>query len=232
MAKTRAPRVGSRAWEEDIGNSPTFIKNMIADFTKRAARGDADAAESHEHWLSRHPEYRPVVPRMRDLMEKVEGIWIRTVSGTDKAAEQGTTDEVAKVKAELLGSVEGGVGILEELLASSIAVNFLVQQHAAARLADKTEHLALGTYREHRMTAAQKRLHASMKMWELLKEKKANGMRPPATIGFFAEETENQTAAPKAEIEESPNRPSPDPPRISVSKSRSENKRRQEEVRK
>ena len=162
----RAPREGSKAWEEAISKNPTYIKNTIEMLTKHAARGHASAAENLENWLSRHPEYRPVVPQMRDLMEKVEGIWIRTVSGTDKAAEQGTTNEVAKLKAELLGSVEGGVGILEKLLASSIAVNYLVHQHAAASLADKTEHIAIATYREHRMTAAQKRLHASMKMWE------------------------------------------------------------------
>ena len=209
MAK-RAPREGSKAWDEAIYKNPTFIKNMIEGFAKDAARGDASAAENLEHWLSRHPEYRPVVPQLRDLPEKVEGIWIRMVSGGDMAAEQGITDEVAKLKAELLCSVEGGAGILEKLLASSIAVNYLVQQHALARLADKTEHLAVAASREHRMTAAQKRFHASMKMWELLKEKKANGLRPPATVGFFAEDTECSFTGPRAETEESSNRPSPE----------------------
>lgn len=219
MAK-RAPREGSKAWDEALYKNPTFIKNMIAGFAKDAARGDASAAENLEQWLSRYPEYRPVVPQMRDLTEKVEGIWIRMVSGGDKAAEQGTTEEVAKVKAELLGSVEGGAGILEKLLASSIAVNYLVQQHALARLADKTEHLAVAASRENRMTAAQKRFHGSVKMWELLKEKKANGMSPPSTVGFFAAETANQTATPNPEAEESTSPPSPDPSRRPKSTSR------------
>lgn len=203
----RAPRNGSRAWEDALYQDPVFIKNMIERLTKLAAGGDAAAARSLEHWLSRHPEYRPVVPQLCDLMEKVESIWIRMIAGTDKAVEQGTTDEVAKVKAELLDSVERGGGILEKLMASSIAVNYLVQQHAAATLAQKTEHHSVVSLREHRMTAAQKRLHASLKQWARITEKKAKGMTPPATVGFFAEET----AAPKPETEASPNRPKPQP---------------------
>jgi len=211
MAK-RAPRVGSKAWEAARFQDPTFIEFWTQTLTKADARGSAGAKEILEDWLSQHPEQRPVVPQMRDLMEKVENIWIRKVAGTDKAAEQGTTDEVAKLKAELLGSVEGRVGILEKVLASSIAVNYLIHQHAAARLADNTDHLAVAAYREHRMTVAQKRLHASMKRWELLKEKEANGMSPPASVGLFAEETAEQIATPKQETEDSSHRPAPEPP--------------------
>ena len=209
----RAPREGSKAWEKALFEDPTFIRNMIVRLTKLAAGGDAAAAQSLEHWLSRHPEYRPVVPQMRDLMEKVEGIWIRVVSGSDKTAEQSTKDEVAKLKAELLGSVERGGGILEKLMASTIAVNYLVQQHAAARLADRTEHLPLAAYREHRMTAAQKRLHSSMKMWARIAEKKAKGMTPPAAVGFFADETEEPSVTPQPETEGLSSRTPPDPSR-------------------
>jgi hypothetical protein len=221
----RAPRVGSKAWHEARSKDPTFIAFWTETLTKAAARGSAGAKEILEDWLSQHPEQRPVVPQMRDLREKVESIWIRTVAGTDKAAEQATTDEVAKLKTELLGSVGGGGGILEKVLASSIAVNYLIHQHAAARLAENTDHLPLAAYREHRMTAAQKRLHGTMKMWELLKEKKANGMSPPVSVGFFAEENEEQAAAPKAETEESPNRPSPKPSRRPGSASRKQPER-------
>lgn len=208
----RAPRVRSKAWEAARLQDPAFIAFWTETLTKEAARGSAGAKENLEDWLSQHPEQRPVVPQMRDLMEKVEGIWIRVISGGDKAAEQGTTDEVAKLKTELLGSIEGGGGMLEKLLVSSIAVNYLVLQHASARLADKTEHLPLAAYREHRTTASQKRFHGSMKMWARIAEKKAKGMTPPAAVGFDVE-TQDHNAAPKPEAEESSHRPSPEPSR-------------------
>ena len=208
----RAPRMGSKAWFEARNQDPEYIKGTITSLSQAAARGDRDAAEGLAKWLADYPQYRSLVPQLRDLTEKVENIWIHTVSGADKVAGQATTEEVATLKRELLGSVAGGAGILEKLLVSTIVVNYLVLQHASARLADKTEHLPLAAYREHRMTAAQKRLHGSMKMWELLKEKKANGMSPPMSVGFFAEGTEEQ-AGPNAESDESSNQSSPKPSR-------------------
>lgn len=208
----RAPRVGSRAWDAARLQDPVFIAFWTDTLTKEAVRGSAGAKENLEDWLSQHPEQRPVVPQMRDLMEKVESIWIRMVAGPDKAAEQGTTEEIAKLKTELFDEFGGGGGILEKVLASSVAVNYLMQQHAAARLADKTDHLPLAAYREHRLTAVEKRLQGTLKLWKLLKEKKANGMSPPASAGF-AVETEEQTAAPKPEAEEESHRPSPEPSR-------------------
>jgi hypothetical protein len=215
----RAPRFGSKAWFEERNQDPEYIKGLIASLSQGAARGDRDAAENLAKWLADYPQYRSLVPQLRDLSEKVESIWIHMVSGADKVAGQATAEEVAKLKTDLLASVVGGGGILEKLMASTIAVNYLVHQHAAARLADKTEHLALAAYREHRMTAAQKRFHGAMKMWELLKEKKANGMSPPGSVAFFAEETEEQ-AGPNAESDESSNQPSPKPSRRTGSASR------------
>jgi len=221
----RAPRVGSKAWFDARDKDPAYIKGMIESFSRAAARGERGAAENLAKWLTDHPQYRSSVPQLRDLTEKVENIWIQHVSGADKVAEQATMDEVAKLKTELLGSVGGGAGILEKVLVSTIAVNYLVHQHAAARLADKTDYIPLAAYREHRMTAAQKRFHSAMKMFTLIQEKKAEGMSPPASVALFAEEAEAQSVSPKPDQEGSSNPPPPDTSRRPRSASRKPSER-------
>ena len=178
---TRKPRPGSRAWEENLANSPEYAKSMIRTLADRARQGKPEAAERVLAWLEKFPELRSTVRELDDLTAKVEDAWVRALTGQDALAERAARDEVAGMKAEL---VAPGAGVLERVLAGAVVVAYLAHQRAAA-VAARSAAPGVAAVRDRRLTAAQKRLVAAVKALETVARKKAAGVRPGRKLKLF-----------------------------------------------
>jgi len=181
MAK-KQPREGTPAWEESLNQNPTYVRNTIHSLVERAERGDRQAVENLLGWLERHPDMRSLVRGLDDLATKVERCWIDRVCGADELAKKALLDEVAAMKAELLGPAPS---VLDKILASTVLVAHLSYQRAAHVAAMKVENLVEQEARERRLSASQKRLVAAVKEWEQIAGKKAKGLRPRGKLKLF-----------------------------------------------
>jgi hypothetical protein len=178
----KKPRVGSVAWEKELVNSPTFAKNTILSLAKRAEGGNKEAVERLNGWLARFPEMRPLVRELDDLATRVERAWVQRMCGTNELAKKAIEDDVAAMKAELLGPTPS---VTDKILAASVVVSHLAFQRAAlfaSVILDKPEVQAA---RERLLTMAQKRLEDTVKGWELHAKKKARGLKPRAKLKLF-----------------------------------------------
>jgi hypothetical protein len=177
---TKKPlKIGSAAWEKNLINDPTYVKNMIDLFRREAACGKKEAIERLNRWLDRFPEHRGTVPALKALTVKVEDAWARAVAFGDPLAEQGAKEETAKLKAELLAP---DASFIEQILVSMVAVAYLSNQHAAAVASVKTNHTAVMAARDRRQTVAQRRLLDALKGWSMFKKKSKGVNKPPLKL--------------------------------------------------
>ncbi len=70
---------------------------------RRAEGGSRTAAEHFFEWLELHPEMRSQVRQLDDLAAKVERLWVQRVCGDDILSRRAREDEVAAMRADLLG---------------------------------------------------------------------------------------------------------------------------------
>jgi hypothetical protein len=171
----RKPRVGSKKWDEKLWQNPTFHRNRLADYVKRAERGDKEAAERAAEILTRFPDFRASVRVLDDLITKVETAWVRVVSYGDPRAEKAVAENAAKLKDELLGP---NPGLVDQVLANAVIVAYLAHQHAAALMTVKCDSGTLRAARERRLEVAQRRLFAAVKSFELIRRKRTGGASP------------------------------------------------------
>lgn len=165
-----------------LPTNPVYIKNTILELVRRAEQGEKMAVESLYRWLERHPEMRSLVRELDDLSTKVERAWVRRLCGTDELSKKTTEDELAAMKAELLGPAPS---VTDKVMASAVLVAHLAFQRAslaASQPADKPE---VREARERVLTIAQKRLAAATKAWEQVAGKKAKGVRPRGRLKLF-----------------------------------------------
>lgn len=181
MAKKQL-KEGTPAWEQSLAQNPTYIKNTIHSLVERAERGDRQAVEHLLGWLERNPDMRSLVRGLDELATKVERCWIDRVCGADELARKALLDEVAAMKAELLGP---SPSVLDKMLAGAVLVAHLSYQRAARVAAMKVENLVEQEARERRLSAAQKRLVAGVKAWKQIAGKKAKGLRPKGKLKLF-----------------------------------------------
>ncbi len=179
---SRKPREGSREWEKTLPTNPAYIKNTILELVKRAERGDKRAVESLYAWLERHPEMRSLVRELDDLSTKVERAWVQRMCGTDELSKKTAEDELAAMKAELLGPAPS---VTDKILASTVLVSHLAFQRAALAASQQTDKPEVREARERVLTITQKRLAAATRAWELIAGKKAKGLRPRGRIKLF-----------------------------------------------
>ncbi len=128
MAK-RKPRAGSAAWEERRRDH-AYIKATMLDLARWADGGNKTAAEHFFEWLELHPEMRPLVRQLDDLAAKVERHWVQNVCGDDALSRKALEDELAAMRAELLGP---DPSVTDKVLAGTVVVAHLAFQRAAAR---------------------------------------------------------------------------------------------------
>jgi hypothetical protein len=178
----RKPRAGSAAWERTLQNDPAYVQNTIASLAKRAEGGDAGAVADLRAWLQQFPELRATVRGLDELAAKAERAWEERLCGTDELAKEAVRAEVAAFKAELLGPTPG---VLERLLANTVVVGYLNFQWAARVASLRADHHALKEARDRLLSAAQKRLQAAVKGWQLVAEKRAKGARPKGELKLF-----------------------------------------------
>lgn len=183
----RKPRVGSRAWEESLVNSPTYAKNTILSLAKRAEQGNKEAVETLLWWLEKHPNMRCLVRGLDDLATKVERCWVERLSGTDELSKKAIEDDLAALRAELLGPAPS---VADKILAASVLVAHMSYQRAALHASLPTDKPEVRHARERLLTVAQKRLQDAIKGWELLAGKKAKGLHPKGKLKLFEPDCE------------------------------------------
>ena len=181
----RKPRVGSRAWEESLVNSPVYARNTILDLAKRAEGGSREAVENLSLWLEKYPDMRSLVRELDDLATKVERAWVQRLCGTAELSRKAVEDDLAAMKAELLGPAPS---VADKILAGTVLVAHLGYQRAALAASLPTDRPEVRAAREKLLSAAQKRLQDALKGWELHAGKKARGLRPRAKLKLFEPE--------------------------------------------
>jgi hypothetical protein len=181
----RKPKVGSRAWEESLVNSPVYAKNTILDLARRAEGGSKEAVENLALWLEKYPDMRSLVRELDDLATKVERAWVQRLCGTDELSKKAVEDDLAAMKAELLGPAPS---VTDKILAGTVLVAHLGFQRAALAASVPTDKPEVRAARERLLSVAQKRLQDALKGWELHSGKKARGLRPRAKLKVFEPE--------------------------------------------
>jgi hypothetical protein len=165
-----------------LPTNPVYVRNTIRELVRRAEQGDKRAVESLYAWLERHPEMRSLVRELDDLSTRVERAWVQRMCGTDELSKKTTEDELAAMKAELLGPAPS---VTDKILASAVLVAHLAFQRASLAASQKTDQPEVREARERLLTIAQKRLAAATKAWEQVAGKKARGLRPRGKLKLF-----------------------------------------------
>lgn len=178
----RKPREGSRAWEETFADSSTYARNTILSLARRAEGGSKEAVENLNRWLEQYPDMRSLVRELDDLSAKVERAWVRRLCGTDELAGKAIEDDLAAMKAELLGPAPS---VTDKILAASVLVAHLSYQRAALAASQPTDKPEVRAARERLLSIAQRRLQDAVKGWELHAAKKAKGLRPRGKLKLF-----------------------------------------------
>lgn len=182
---SRKPREGSREWEKSLPTNPAYVRNMILELVKRAERGDKRAVESLYAWLERHPDMRSLVRELDDLSTKVERAWVQRLCGTDELSKRAVEDDIAAMKAELLGP---SPSVTDKILAGSVLVSHLAFQRAALAASQPTDKPEVREARERLLSIAQRRLAAATRAWEHVAGRRAKGVRPRGKLKLFEPE--------------------------------------------
>lgn len=178
----RKPRVGSRAWYAALADSPTYAKNTILDLARRAEGGSKEAVENLLLWLEKYPGMRSLVGELDDLATKVERAWVQRMCGTDELSKKAIRDDLAAMKAELLGP---NPTVTDRVMVGTVLVAHLGFQRAALNASFPADKPEVREARERLLLAAQKRLQAAVKGWEQYSGRKARGLRPRGKLKLF-----------------------------------------------
>lgn len=125
---------------------------------------------------------KSLVRGLDDLATKVERAWVERLSGTDELSKKAIEDDLAAMKAELLGPAPS---VTDKILVASVLVAPLSFQRAALHASLSTDKPEVRAARDRLLTAAQKRLQDAIKGWELLAGKKAKGLHPRGKLKLF-----------------------------------------------
>lgn len=177
----RKPKTAG-ARERALAACPDHARRMIKLLTIHAGQGHPEAADSVARWLEVFPQLKPEIRELDDLATKAEAAWVKAVAFGDPLAERAARDEAAAMKAELLGD---DPPVLDRVLASAVVVARLSHDRAARVAAQKADLPGVREARERVLSAAQKRLAAAVKAWQLLAGKKARGMHPKQRLKVF-----------------------------------------------
>jgi len=165
-----------------LANDPTYIRNTVESLIRRAEGGDQGAAELLFGWLEKNPDTRSTIRGLDELALKIERMWAERLFGTDEVGKAALREEVAALKAGLLGPAPSA---LEKILANSVVIAHLSFQQASMVASGTAEGAGGREARERRLSLAQKRLIAAVKTWEQISGKKAAGLRPRVKIAIF-----------------------------------------------
>jgi hypothetical protein len=178
VAKKPKPAGGKPSPAKDLNGAREIVRLL----TGRLREGHAEAAGSIARWLDAYPELKGECRALDTLAAKAEAAWVSAVGGGDPLAERAARDEAAAMTAELLGDAPS---LLDRVLASAVVVAALSYYRAAQVAAQPAAHPGVRESRERVLSAAQKRLVAAVKGWELVAKKKAEGLRPRKMLKVF-----------------------------------------------
>ena len=168
-------KVGSRAWEKSLGDSPRHAQAAIESLTRRAAEGEPGAAEQLARWLARHPEFAPAVAAVSDLSTRALETWFKLTADGDRQVEQSARDEAAAIRTELLPP---DAGVVERVLVDAVVVARLILAHATALAAFGSTVPGVTAARDRRLSSAQVRFATAVKAVQTIAAKRAKGVKP------------------------------------------------------
>jgi hypothetical protein len=163
-------------------DNPTYIRETLKSLTERAGKGDAEAMENLKRMLTDRPDLKGLVRELDDLGTKVVDAWVKTAAFDDKVAEGALREEVARMKAELLGP---NPTVLDKILVDDVVASYLANKHATAMAAMKVSTPGLATHRDRRAESAQKRQLAAIKGMLQIRRLTDRGTDPPSDVSLF-----------------------------------------------
>ena len=170
------------ALEAERRKDPAYVREKVRDLAREAAGGSAVAVDLLLGWLDLYPETRPLVRALDDLVAKTERAWVDRLAGADPLSRRAVGDELAALKAELLGPAPSA---LDKVLAGTVLVAHMDFQRAARAAAQPASTPEVMAARGKLLAAAQKRLHDAVRGWRLYAGAKARGARPAGGVRLF-----------------------------------------------
>lgn len=191
MAKTRKtarkakePEVGSEQWFAREQEKPGFALAEMKNLSNMIAQGHASAAGMLDRWMKKFPDVARelALTRLGDLCANAEAAWMKTLTGDNPLDQLGVKDQIAALKAELLGE---NPSILEKVLVSSLIVAHLAHHRAVMWAAQPAQQQAVATARDRRVESASRWFLLAVKSLAIVRQQQARGLVPKTKLKLF-----------------------------------------------
>lgn len=107
---------------------------------------------------------------------------MKTLTGDNPLDQLGVKDQIAALKAELLGE---NPSILEKVLVSSVIVAHLAHHRAVMWAAQPAQQQAVATYRDRRVESASRWFLLAVKSLAVVRQQQARGLVPRPKLKVF-----------------------------------------------
>jgi hypothetical protein len=180
--KAKEPEVGADEWYAREQEKPGYALAEMKNLSNLIAQGSKWAIESLERWIKKYPDVARTLSKLGDLCAAAEAEWVKSLAGDDSIEQLAVKDEIAKMKAELLGEKPS---ILEQVLVSSILTARLSHQKAVMWAAQPAEQLAVATARDKRVESTARWLLTALKSLAVVRQQQARGLSPKVKLKVF-----------------------------------------------
>ena len=180
--KVKEPQVGSEEWYAEQQAKPGFALGVMKDLSNDIAQGSKTAIKSLERWIAKYPDVARSIHKLDDLCSTAEAAWVKALAGDDPLRQLGLKDEIAAMKAELLGD---NPSILDRVMASSVVTAHMAHQGAVWAAAQPAQHHSVATARGKRVESTARRLLLAVKVLAVVRQQAGRGLAPKTKGKLF-----------------------------------------------
>lgn len=180
--KRKKPKEGSEAWIAEQQQNPEYARQVMKDHLISIAQGSKWAVESLERWIKEFPDVARSLTDLGDLCAATESAWVDALAGENPVDKLGVREEVARMKAELLGEKPS---ILDKILVSNIVTSHLAHQRAVIWAARPAQQQAVATARDKRVESTARWLLLAVKTLALMRQQAGRGLKPQVALKVF-----------------------------------------------
>jgi hypothetical protein len=180
--KANEPEVGGDEWYREQQSKPEYIRGVMQDLVRSIAQGSTWAPAALQKWMARHPDVARSLSQLGDLCAASEEAWVRALAGDNPLDQLAVRDQVAAMKAELLGP---NPSTLDKILASNVVVAHMAHQGAVTSAARPAPHQAVAAARDRRVESTSRRFLTALKMLAVIRQQRARGVAPRAKLEVF-----------------------------------------------
>ena len=144
--------------------------------------GGKTAIKSLEKWIAKYPDVARSIHKLDDLCSTAEAAWVKALAGDDPLRQLGLKDEIAEMKAELLGDTPS---ILDRVMVSSAVTAHVAHQGAVWAAAQPAQHQAVATARGKRVESTARWLLLAVKALAVVRQHQARELVPKTKTKLF-----------------------------------------------